>query len=198
MNIYEKLQTARVQLQKAKLKKSGKNAYTGFEYFELGDFLPKVNEIFLEQGLCTNFSSTMDTATLHVINSEKPEEVVEFTMPVATLQLKGCSAMQALGGVNTYAKRYLYLNALEIVEADMLDAKAGSIDSKPIQKDPKPEINPDMDLIQGLEATVSTDEALRYYRANNANAKDVEGFRALYMKHYKKLQAKETGENNGK
>jgi predicted aldo/keto reductase-like oxidoreductase len=33
-NVFEKLQQARVQLQNEKLKKSGKNAYAGFSYFE--------------------------------------------------------------------------------------------------------------------------------------------------------------------
>ena len=42
MNIYEKLQTARVELQKTALKKSGVNKFAGFKYFELGDFIPAV------------------------------------------------------------------------------------------------------------------------------------------------------------
>ena len=37
MNIYEKLQSARVKLQSKKLKKSGKNKHTGFSYFELAE-----------------------------------------------------------------------------------------------------------------------------------------------------------------
>ena len=40
MSVYRKLQEARIELQSKPLKKSGKNKFAGFEYFELGDFLP--------------------------------------------------------------------------------------------------------------------------------------------------------------
>ena len=46
MNIYEKLQKARVELQSLGLKMGGHNKFADFKYFELKDFLPKVNEIF--------------------------------------------------------------------------------------------------------------------------------------------------------
>ena len=44
LNLYQKLQKVRVELQNSKLKKSGKNTFSKYEYFELGDFLPKVKE----------------------------------------------------------------------------------------------------------------------------------------------------------
>ena len=37
---YQELQEVRFELSKASLKKTGKNNYQGFEYFELKDFLP--------------------------------------------------------------------------------------------------------------------------------------------------------------
>lgn len=136
-NIYEKLQQARVNLQNQNLKKSGKNSYSGFTYYELADFIPQVNNIFLELKLCSNFSIKENIAYLDIINAEKPEERTVFTMPTAELTLKGCTAIQALGGINTYCRRYLYLNALEIVESDMLDPNAGKI-----KEEPKPKKQP--------------------------------------------------------
>lgn len=125
--IFEKLQKARIELQNKKLKKSGKNSYSGFTYYELADFLPQVNQIFYDLKLCSNFSIEDRQAKLTVTDWEdKTSEV--FTSPIEDLELKGCSKVQALGGVHTYLKRYLYLNALEIVESDMLDAKAGKIE----------------------------------------------------------------------
>ena len=56
MSVYKKLQDVRVELQKTPLKKSGKNKHIGFEYFELGDFLPTVQELFLKHWL-SNFST---------------------------------------------------------------------------------------------------------------------------------------------
>lgn len=129
-NVYEKLQEARVKLQNKNIKKSGINNYSGFTYFEIADFIPHVNQIFLELKLCSNFSIKDNLAYLEIINAEKMDEKTVFTMPTTSLELKGCSAIQALGGVNTYCRRYLYLNALEIAENDMLDAKAGDIEEK--------------------------------------------------------------------
>ena len=51
MNIYEKLQQARLILQNTELKKSGLNKFAGFNYYELKDFIPEVNKIFLDMKL---------------------------------------------------------------------------------------------------------------------------------------------------
>lgn len=50
---------------------------------------------------------------------------------------------------------------------------------------------PDIDIILGLEATVSSDEAHRYYQKNKENAKNAEAFKQAYMKHYSALKRKE-------
>ena len=120
-NIYEKLAKIRVDLQNTKLTKSGKNKFAGFEYFELKDFLPAINQMFMQDKLFSTFSIDGNEAHLRIINSEKPDETILFTSPVKELQLKGCNDIQALGGTHTYLRRYLYMNALEIVENDLFD-----------------------------------------------------------------------------
>ena len=132
MNIYEKLQKCRVELQQKKLKKSGVNKYSGFNYFELADFMPDVNILFDNYKLFSNFSIGIDgLARLIIIDCEdENSKSIEFTSPVEELELKGCNKIQALGGVHTYMKRYLYMNALEIVEADMFDSVTGKEEPK--------------------------------------------------------------------
>ncbi|MDR0753732.1 MAG: ERF family protein [Holosporaceae bacterium] len=129
LNIYDKLAKARVQLQKLNLKKSGRNKFSGFSYYELSDFLPRINEIFENLGLYSRFCTDTDkkAAYLTIINRDNPEEQETYSSPTAEIELKGCTAIQAVGAVHTYMKRYLYMNALEIVENDMLDAQAGDI-----------------------------------------------------------------------
>ena len=126
MNIYEKVQTARVQLQTMQLKKTGENKFAGFKYYELGDFLPVVNKMFLELKLFSAFNIKEELATLTVVDLEKPESAIQFTSPIADAQIKGTTPVQSLGGVHTYLKRYLYINLLELTENDMLDAQVGS------------------------------------------------------------------------
>lgn len=126
MNIYEKLQEARVELQGMNLKKSGKNSFAQYDYFELADFMPHINRIMLEKKLTGFCSFTEDLASLTLVNSEKPEERIVFTSPMSKANLKGCHEVQNLGAVETYQRRYLYTTAFEIVEADLLDTLTGA------------------------------------------------------------------------
>lgn len=126
MNIYEKVQTARLQLQSLQLKKTGENKFAGFKYYELADFIPSINIIFAELLLFSAFNIKDELATLTIVDIEKPESAIQFTSPVADAQIKGTTPVQSLGGVHTYLKRYLYVNALEIVEGDILDSHVGT------------------------------------------------------------------------
>jgi hypothetical protein len=126
-NIYEKLQLSRIKLQAMNLKKSGRNTFSKFSYYELADFMPAVNIIFGELKLYSMFSINDEKkATLTVVNAENPTETVTYQSPTVEVEVKGCSPIQGIGAANTYMKRYLYMNALEIVENDTVDAQAGS------------------------------------------------------------------------
>lgn len=121
MNVYEKLQDCRLKLSKTELKKSGKNAYTGGSYFELGDFLPKLTEIMAEDKLTSTITFNEEMAVLTLIDCEKPEDTIVLTSPMRDATLKGTHPIQNLGAVETYSRRYLYTIAFDIVESDTLD-----------------------------------------------------------------------------
>lgn len=148
MNIYEKLQNCRVELQKMNLKKTGENKFAGFKYYELADFLPTVNELFLKHKLSSNFSIIDDKAELVIVDLENDSRIV-FTSPIADANIKGCTPVQSLGGVHTYLKRYLYMNALEIVESDMLDSKVGDMI---IEEKPKPMSEQQKEFLNALSS----------------------------------------------
>lgn len=124
-NVYSKLQKARKMLQETKLNKSGRNKFSNYDYFELSDFLPRINELFDELGLCSAISFKEDMAILKIFNSENAEEVIEFNSPMAEAELKGCQEIQILGAKHSYMRRYMYLMALEIVENDLLEENTG-------------------------------------------------------------------------
>ena len=121
MNIYNKLMQARVRLQGMKLEKSGNNKFAGYKYFELGDYLPSINNIFAEIGLCGVVSFAADLATLTIYDTASTDTIL-ITSPMADANLKGCHPIQNLGAVETYVRRYLWQTAMEIVEHDALDA----------------------------------------------------------------------------
>jgi len=133
VNIYHKLQTVRVALQHSPMKKSGYNPHSKFDYFDLSDFMPAVNRLFHEHGLCSVLTFTKDEATLRVVNADEPSDCIVFSSPMSEAKLPACHAVQNLGAVQTYLRRYLYICALEIVEHDALDATIGDPKAKPVE-----------------------------------------------------------------
>ena len=125
MNVYEKIQQVRVELQNLGLNKSGKNKFAGYTYFELSDFLPAINQLCKDHKLMTHISFTREEATLTIINAEAPDEKVIYTSPMYEAVLKGAHPIQNAGAVITYQRRYLMMLAFEIVECDALDSTQG-------------------------------------------------------------------------
>lgn len=121
MNIYQKLNEARNEFHRSKLKKTGHNKFANYYYFELGDFIIPALEIFKSHGLTSIISFGKETADMRIVNNEKPEEIIVIESPMSTAALKGCHEVQNLGAVQTYLRRYLWVAALEIVEHDILD-----------------------------------------------------------------------------
>ena len=147
MSVHKKLMQARIALQGTKLSKSGKNKFAGYSYFELADFLPTIQDIFNQIGLCGYVSFGKDLATLTITDVDGGGEIV-ITSPMAEANLKGTHPIQNLGAVETYNRRYLWMAAMEIVEHDILDA------SKPLEEKPAPIITPN----QGAQEHVSEAE----------------------------------------
>lgn len=138
MTVHKKLMEARIQLQNKELKKSGKNTFAGYSYFELGDFLPEIQSIFHSLGLCGIVSYEADVARLTITDIEDGT-VVTITSPMAEANLKGAHAIQNLGAVETYQRRYLWMTAMEIVEHDAIDS---SEPSKPVPVASLPKATP--------------------------------------------------------
>lgn len=139
--VYAKLNAARIEFHQKKLKKSGRNTFSKYDYFELGDFLVPGLESFNAHGLCAVVSFTADVATMRIVCVEDGSEII-ITSPMGSAQLKACHEVQNIGAVETFQRRYLWLAALEIVEHDGLDETSVSDDqeqtkpnkSKPNQK----------------------------------------------------------------
>jgi len=157
LNVYQKLQTARIALGEMKIKESGENKFAGYKYMELGDFLPQINKLCKEHGLC-GLVSFGDVATLTIVNTDKPEETIVFTSPMSSADLKGCHAVQNLGAVQSYLRRYLWVTAFEIVEHDALDSVQG--------KEEKPKRQP-----SGLSPLDALKKELADYTADPAEQK---------------------------
>jgi len=138
MSVHKKLMEARITLQGMPLKKSGLNKFAGYNYFELGDFLPEIQTIFHKIGLCGVVSYSVDLAYLTITDVEDNSNIT-ICSPMAEATLKGTHPIQNLGAVETYQRRYLWMTVMEIVENDVLDATTGSVEpTKPKAPAPAP------------------------------------------------------------
>lgn len=131
-SLYARLATARARLNEKVYSKGGVNQYNQQKYFELSDFLPYINDICADLMLLPVVTFDMNgdekMAYMDIIDGdfESPtaEKSIRFNMPLAdvSLQQKNPQKIQELGAMQTYAIRYLYMNAFAISERDVLDA----------------------------------------------------------------------------
>lgn len=118
MNIFEKLNEARIQFREEGFKKDGKNRFANYTYFKLKDILQLTTKICRELEIFCAVSFGAQEAVMTVIDCEKPDDKIEFRSPMSRAALKGCHEVQNLGAVETYIRRYLYMTAFEIEECD--------------------------------------------------------------------------------
>ena len=69
----------RCALQKKNLKKSGKNKFAGFDYFELADFLPTLNELMLAEGVNDLFTMRGELGAT-MMPDEKSPWMLDFNL----------------------------------------------------------------------------------------------------------------------
>lgn len=120
MNIFEKLMEARKQIKAKDLKKSGQNTFAKYNYYELADILPAIQESCEKVKILPVISFTNEQAILTIYDLES-KDTIEFTSPMVESEMKGATRIQNLGAVETYQRRYLYMTAFEIIEADAND-----------------------------------------------------------------------------
>lgn len=129
LNLYQKINKVRLEFLKANPKKTGVNRFAEYKYFELADIVPVAMALCDKYGITPLISFSEEYATMNVVDTEVNDEgqhqAYEFQSPMRKLAVKGMNEIQALGGVETYQRRYLYMMFLDIVEADAFDATNG-------------------------------------------------------------------------
>lgn len=165
LNVYQKLLAARAKFLEFDVQKTGKNMHLSFKYFELDDIVPTATRIFSEVGLIPIVNFTSDVATMTVVNTDNPEEVIPFVAPfnqiapiVSNAGKQATNEMQALGSSITYMRRYLYMIALDICESDSFDANVGKPVTAP-QSTPTPPATPEQRQEVKQELTAPEDNA---------------------------------------
>ena len=177
LNVFQKLMLARSMFLEAGVQKSGKNMKLKYKYFELDDIVPIATPIFKELNLIALTTFTNEVASLTVVNCENPTESITFTSPMKEIEPivssttggEVTNAIQRLGSVETYQRRYLYMIALDVVESDEMEATTGMNEPAPAPE-PHPPVTPEKreEIKKELTATEENADELQLEALKNA------------------------------
>ena len=147
--LLQKTQTAKEQFLSSGIKPTGYNAYQKYNYFSLDDIVPEVVKICCKLGLATQFKFTRDCGKLIVIDLETGCKQV-FTTPLpAPTNNKATEQCKEIQAIQTYSRRALYLQWLEIVEVNSIELENTSTKHKKkgakksnqnVEKSPEPSL----------------------------------------------------------
>lgn len=128
--LLQKTQTAKEQFLSSGIKPTGYNSYQKYHYFSLDDIVPAVVKICCELGLATQFKFTKECGKLLVIDLETGCKQV-FTTPLpAPTNNKATEQCKEIQAIQTYSRRALYLQWLEIVEVNSIELENTSTKQK--------------------------------------------------------------------
>ena len=128
--LLQKTQTAKECFLNSGIKPTGYNSYQKYNYFSLDDIVPEVVKICCKLGLATQFKFTRDCGKLIVIDLETGCKQV-FTTPLpAPTNNKATEQCKEIQAIQTYSRRALYLQWLEIVEVNSIELENTSTKQK--------------------------------------------------------------------
>lgn len=122
-SLLKKLQQVRALFAQDDVKKTGRNDFSKYDYFELSDFLPTAQARFNDVGICpiVTFAPDRSSATMYVYDVDASSSPVVITSPMGKTELKGTHDAQNVGAMETYVRRYLYMTLLELSEHDAVE-----------------------------------------------------------------------------
>ena len=190
-NIDRRILNISAKFKNLKIKKSGYNKFSGFNYFELSDIQPVLIDLMVEEGVGARYSIDEKVAEATFINLDDPKDRATFKVPMGEANLKGTQDMQNKGACITYARRYLLLLAFNIVEPDQLDAVQGDpkfkVENKKVKEIPNTEEiqNKVRSILNSLVKTglATPSELMQKFPTSDQirNCKDYDILRDLYI-----------------
>lgn len=100
--------------------KTGYNNFTNASFYELGDFIQPILDSQVKYDIFSRVVFDYDTniAYLHVHDALTDDSPLTYNFRFVAMDLSKGNALQAEGAIQTYSRRYLYLDAWEITESD--------------------------------------------------------------------------------
>ena len=142
-----KLQQCKQELQQRNIPKTGNNKFNNYSYYELDDIIPPITDILVKHRLCSTTYQKDSKMYLEIMDYDSKETVIfdtrikEYPQDTKKNQDYG-TFMKRQQGLQTYARRALWLVALDIVEPNIIEANPMRPQQKqpqsPQQKQPQP------------------------------------------------------------
>lgn len=143
------------------IKTSGRNNYQKYDYLETRDIFPLVRKVCEKYNLKTNIKPMLDKPWFVLTITDKEDNSSEqFFVPYAQLSAGDAGKfMQDFGRCQTYAQRYLYIQAFEIAVPDEID---NNDQRKKVVSKPKKVVKPVMSAPKNLaESKVKVKESVK-------------------------------------
>ena len=180
LNLMERMN---IVINEIRIEKKGVNKFANYNYFQPEAINSKVNPLFLKYKIFPHFYTDFIDYPLEVEETTKcdpnvspiyikttkheyreiaflvltdilnPDIKLTYKIPIISADIKGANKMQNIGGARTYAKRYLYMEALNISD-NKLDLDNGKLEDK--TKKPKSDNQELQEKISEIKAMVTT------------------------------------------
>lgn len=135
LRLLSKIQEAKESFMEMKIKKTGRNNYQKYDYFTLDDIVPPVLKICNQLNLAVKFEFNNHYGILICYDLETGSST-NWVTPLPEFE-KGRDASKSIQSIQTYARRSLYLQFLEIVEPNEIEEQKPAKNKKTVIKSEK-------------------------------------------------------------
>jgi hypothetical protein len=166
------------------IKTSGRNNYQQYDYLEARDIFPLVRKVCEDFKMKTNIKPDFELNCFVLTITDKEDNSSEqFFVPYAQITAGDAGKfMQDFGKCQTYAMRYLYIQAFEIAVPDEIDNKdqKKQVPKQKKQPTPKKNVSPVKPVIEKKQSDEVTAESINdiineaYKKFNNQQLKKLE------------------------
>lgn len=174
------VQKCKIELKKQNLKKTGYNSHGKYHYFELDDFLSCVEIILNKRGLASFFNFEDDKAELTICNEDGASHTWTTKCISAKARENGYDVgvhMKSEQAIQTYARRTLWLQAMEITEPNEIESDGKEKTKQQVKKQQK--------------KRVTADKLIQPVREENSNEITAERIETILQKAEKNFSQKQ-------
>lgn len=177
-----------------RIEKDGKNKFQNYDYFKPDSIMSALNPLFLKHKVFSHFNiEKTETGYKAILTLSNNGDKIEYTMETPTIEIKGANPVQAVGGIMTYTKRYLLMNAFNIADnKDDLDSDEMHGKAKEPEKKETTKIEVLKAVIKSIKDAETLEELINIYNSHTGLQATKEFSIAMSTRKKQILETKKT------